>query len=69
MSDRNISQYLPELPAYDVEEAVRERYQAGARNPQPSLCCPTDYDSQYLAILPSEIIDKDYGCGDPTRYV
>lgn len=72
MSDRTISQFCPDAAAllnYDVEQAVRERYQSGAQSPQPSLCCPTDYESKYLAILPSEIIAKDYGCGDPTRYV
>lgn len=55
--------------AYDIENVVRERYQAGAREPQPSLCCPTEYEGNYLEILPSEIIEKDYGCGDPTRYI
>lgn len=56
--------------AYDVEQTVLERYEAGARQPQAALCCPTDgYDSRYLEILPQEIIEKDYGCGDPTRYV
>ena len=54
---------------YDIESAVLERYEAGARQQQPSLCCPTSYDKNYLDILPQEIIDKDYGCGDPTRYV
>lgn len=55
--------------AYDVESAVLERYQDGARQQQPSLCCPTEYEGNYLKILPEEIIAKDYGCGDPTRYV
>ncbi len=56
--------------SYDVEQAVRERYEAGARQPQASLCCPTDgYEQRYLEILPPEIIEKDYGCGDPTRHV
>lgn len=55
---------------YDVDQAVRDRYSEGARAPQAALCCPTDgYDSRYLEILPTEIIEKDYGCGDPTRYV
>lgn len=54
---------------YDIEKAVLERYQAGAREQQSSLCCPTEYDGNYLDILPQEIIEKDYGCGDPTRYV
>lgn len=56
-------------PVYDVEKAVLERYQAGATTPQASLCCPTEYDNRYLEHLPSEILEKDYGCGDPTRYV
>jgi arsenite methyltransferase len=54
---------------YDIEKAVLERYQTGAREQQPSLCCPTEYEGNYLDILPQEIIEKDYGCGDPTRYV
>ena len=54
---------------YNIEEAVIERYQAGANQVQPSLCCPTEYEGNYLDILPEEIIAKDYGCGDPTRYV
>ncbi|MEA5509668.1 methyltransferase domain-containing protein [Crocosphaera sp. UHCC 0190] len=56
-------------PLYDIEKTVFERYQEGAKVQQPSLCCPTDYDGKYLEILPQEIIEKDYGCGDPTRYV
>ncbi len=56
--------------AYDVEQAVLQRYEAGARQPEAELCCPTDgYDSRYLQNLPQEIVEKDYGCGDPTRYV
>ena len=55
---------------YDIEQAVRQRYEAGARQPEAALCCPTDgYDDRYLEALPPEIIEKDYGCGDPTRYV
>lgn len=55
--------------AYDIENTVLDRYQAGAKEQQPSLCCPTEYEGNYLEILPEEIIAKDYGCGDPTRYV
>ncbi|WP_324616420.1 methyltransferase domain-containing protein [Lusitaniella coriacea] len=54
---------------YNPEDAVLERYQEGARQHQESLCCPTEYEGNYLEILPQEIIEKDYGCGDPTRYV
>jgi ubiquinone/menaquinone biosynthesis C-methylase UbiE len=54
---------------YDIESEVIARYQEGAKEQQPSLCCPTEYAGNYLEILPDEIIAKDYGCGDPTRYV
>ncbi len=54
---------------YDIESAVLERYQEGARQQQPTLCCPTEYEGNYLQIIPEEIVAKDYGCGDPTRYV
>lgn len=52
-----------------LENAVLDRYEQGAKSPQPSLCCPTDYQGDYLQIIPQEILEKDYGCGDPTRYV
>ena len=55
--------------SYDIEKTVLDRYQEGAKVQQPSLCCPTEYEGNYLEILPQEIIEKDYGCGDPTRYV
>lgn len=54
---------------YDIESTVLDRYQQGAKQQQPSLCCPTEYDGKYLEIIPEEIKEKDYGCGDPTRYV
>ena len=56
--------------SYDIEQTVRDRYADGARVAQPLLCCPSGgYDGRYLTILPDEIVEKDYGCGDPTRYV
>ncbi|MBD2578870.1 methyltransferase domain-containing protein [Oscillatoria sp. FACHB-1406] len=59
----------PSTASYNVETAVLERYEAGAKQPQASLCCPTAYEPNDLEFLPQEIIEKDYGCGDPTRYV
>ncbi len=53
----------------NVESSVMERYSKGAREKQAALCCPVDYDSSLLKLLPQEIIEKDYGCGDPSRYV
>ena len=53
----------------NIEEAVRNRYSGAAQEQEAALCCPVDYDPQYLKIIPQEIIERDYGCGDPSRYV
>lgn len=53
----------------DVREDVQDRYAAGAQAVEAALCCPIDYDPQYLKIIPQEVLDRDYGCGDPSRYV
>jgi arsenite methyltransferase len=53
----------------DVLGAVRERYAQGARARVPELCCPVDYDSALLEALPREVVERDYGCGDPSRFV
>ncbi|MFQ5709004.1 MAG: methyltransferase domain-containing protein [bacterium] len=52
-----------------VEKAVRERYVKGAQQQEASLCCAVDYDKRFLDVLPKEIIERDYGCGDPSKYV
>jgi ubiquinone/menaquinone biosynthesis C-methylase UbiE len=48
---------------------VRERYAAAAQTREAALCCPVDYDPQHLKVIPKEVLDRDYGCGDPSRYV
>ena len=53
----------------DVEQAVRQRYSSAAQQRAPALCCPVDYDKSYLDVLPQELIERDYGCGDPSKYV
>ena len=53
----------------NIESEVLKRYGQGAEAPQASLCCPTEYDRSVLQILPREIVEKDYGCGDPSKYV
>ena len=52
-----------------VESAVKERYSSGAACCEPALCCPVDYDPQYLKIIPAEVIERDYGCGDPSKHL
>lgn len=53
----------------DVEAAVKQRYGAAANEVEQALCCPVEYDPQFLKILPDEIIERDYGCGDPSAFV
>ncbi len=53
----------------DVKSSVLERYSEGAKSQQADLCCPVDYNTELLKILPKEILERDYGCGDPSRYV
>lgn len=51
------------------ESAVRQRYSAGARQAEAALCCPTSYDPTYLDAIPAEVVERDYGCGDPTKFI
>lgn len=56
-------------PMLHAETAVQERYAAAARAPEGALCCPVDYNQDLLKVIPREVIEKDYGCGDPSRYL
>lgn len=53
----------------DVEQAVAERYSAGAQAVEAALCCPVDYDPRFLEVIPQEVLDRDYGCGDPSQHL
>jgi hypothetical protein len=55
------------MDSIDVERAVRDRYSQGAAQRQEALCCPIEYDPRYLDAIPREVLERDYGCGDPTR--
>ncbi|MFQ5680068.1 MAG: methyltransferase domain-containing protein [Gemmatimonadota bacterium] len=57
------------MPIANVEEAVRDRYRRGAVEPEPTLCCPVEYDARLLEAIPEEVLERDYGCGDPTRHL
>ena len=73
MSDLLQPQGLPRSEPTDehlnVEEAVLNRYSAASRQAEPALCCPVEYSPKFLAVLPRELIERDYGCGDPSRFV
>src|ERR687898_833186 len=53
----------------NIEAAVLQRYGNAAQEGEACLCLPVSYDRALLQVIPDEIIDKDYGCGDPSRYV
>jgi len=55
--------------SHRTETIVRQRYAAGAKERADKLCCPVNYESAYLSIIPQEVIERDYGCGDPSRYL
>ena len=58
------------VPTLDVESAVRERYSRGAARPEADLCCPTHrYDPKYLEVIPQEVVERDYGCGNPPQHL
>jgi SAM-dependent methyltransferase len=50
------------------EAAVYHRYAAAAQEREEALCCPVDYAADFLSVIPEEILERDYGCGDPTPY-
>src|SRR5712692_5096307 len=52
-----------------TETIVRQRYAARATSTDTKLCCPVDYESDDHKVIPQEVIERDYGCGDPSRYL
>jgi arsenite methyltransferase len=57
------------IKSQGTETIVRQRYAIGAKERADKLCCPVDYESAYLSVIPQEVIKRDYGCGDPSRYL
>jgi ubiquinone/menaquinone biosynthesis C-methylase UbiE len=57
------------IEATGKETVVRQRYAAGAKQRAEKLCCPVDYEEGLLKVIPQEVIERDYGCGDPSRYL
>lgn len=63
-----MSKQLDSVADEGVESAVLHRYGKASRAREAALCCPTSYDPSYLKVLPREIVERDYGCGDPSRF-
>jgi arsenite methyltransferase len=57
------------MKAMNVDEVVKQRYSAGAHAREEALCCPVSYNKEFLKVLPREILERDYGCGDPSEYL
>lgn len=57
------------MTTVSVEKVVKDRYSLGAETRVAELCCPTDYDPKYLEVIPEEVLERDYGCGDPSQYL
>ena len=51
------------------ETAVADRYSIAAGEREQALCCPIQYRPELLEVIPKEIIERDYGCGDPSPFV
>ena len=54
---------------FDPESAVTDRYSAAAQGCENELCCPVSYNPEYLEAIPDEVLERDYGCGDPSRHL
>lgn len=53
----------------NIDNAVADRYSKASVKQEASLCCPVNYNKEFLKIIPQEVIERDYGCGDPSEYV
>lgn len=57
------------MKSLPTESAVKERYAKASQVAEAALCCPVDYDPQFLKAIPTEVIERDYGCGDPSKFL
>lgn len=53
----------------NTRSSVEQRYADAAKQSEAALCCPVEYDRKYLEVIPDEVVEKDYGCGDPSKWV
>ena len=57
------------LKGLDHKYAIQERYGSAALEKESCLCTPVGFNPVLLEAIPVEVIERDYGCGDPTKYV
>jgi ubiquinone/menaquinone biosynthesis C-methylase UbiE len=53
----------------DIEQAVNAKYGSAAQQREEALCCPVEYDTRFLDVIPDAIRERDYGCGNPSTFV
>lgn len=53
----------------EIETAVKGRYSGAAKAVEPELCCPGAYNSKLLEAIPEEVLERDYGCGNPSEHL
>ena len=53
----------------DIEQVVNAKYGLAAQQREEELCCPVEYDMRFLEVIPDEIRERDYGCGNPSSFV
>ena len=53
---------------FDHKDAIQERYGSAALEQESCLCTPVGFNPVLLEAIPQEVIERDYGCGDPTKY-
>ena len=59
----------PASQSLDQTQAVEDRYGAAAQEQEACLCTPVGFDPALLRVIPEAVVERDYGCGDPTRWV
>ena len=59
----------PVPQSLDQTQAVEARYGAAAQEQEACLCTPVGFDPALLKVIPEAVVERDYGCGDPTRWV
>ena len=59
----------PVPQSLDQTQAVEARYGAAAQEQEACLCTPVGFDPALLKVIPDAVVERDYGCGDPTRWV
>ena len=65
----NTDELNKNLKGLDHKDAIQERYGSAALVKESCLCTPVGFDPVLLEAIPHEVIERDYGCGDPTKYV